>query len=101
MSKKNLNTFNSIPVRCKAFHHCIGSEKSVLLLILPVLRHMAGKYYRLHSVRHTGTDSNFRTSFAVYGLTEDHVNIMRRGTAFAISKTERWIDEQRVAEEQN
>jgi hypothetical protein len=52
LSKNAIQIMNCMPARPRAVHICTGSGKSVMELVLPVLKQMGGREFRLRTNLH-------------------------------------------------
>ena len=73
MNKKLFKVLFSIPSKFRGVHTFTGSGQSVVGLIMPVLKHMGGRYYRLRLVIHAGSDKELLERLALYGVTGEHL----------------------------
>jgi hypothetical protein len=86
------------PASLKAFHICLGSGKWVVELILPVMKQIAGKYIRLHTVCHVGTNAQLLGDLKDYHISPAHVSIFLGGCVTYESHLA-WLEGQRALEE--
>ncbi len=59
MSKKMSQIVSCVPAKLKGMHGCTGSGKSVLGLVLPVMKHVVGKEIRLRFHLHVSNERLF------------------------------------------
>lgn len=100
LSKKNILILNSLPIVFRALHGCAGTGKGVMDLVLPVLKHIAGKRWRLRGILHTGSDTEVLASLGDYGLGKDHVHGLFGRTHNNMERLLAWLDERKLLEQQ-
>ena len=68
-----------IPCKTRALHFFTGSGKSVLTLIFPIIRQMAGKDLRHRFHIHADSNSDILADVEHFGLDEAHLQAMFDG----------------------
>ena len=89
------------PGQVKAIHLCIdGSCKSVIDLVLPIVKHIYGKYMRMRMITHSGSKSEILASIQEYGMGEVHVEAVFGGILRNPARARIWLDKRRKLEKQ-
>jgi len=88
-----------MPLTLKAVHVCTGSGASVTRdLVLPVLKHVAGKDYRLRLQLHAGSTSEILEIFQEFGMGQDHVKVIFGGYGGNQPLLQEWLQQRQLIE---
>lgn len=98
LTKQTLLVFDSLPITIKSAHFCTGSGKSVVSLVLPVLKHMYGRERRLRLSVHSGSDREVSTRLGDYGLNRDHARPAFGGSLYNMQGVDKLLMKQRDLE---
>jgi hypothetical protein len=98
MSKQLATLVNAFPGKVRALHLCTGPGRSVVGLLLPILKQIWGREMRLRVLLHAGLGSDVLHRFADYGLGEKHVQAIYGPHSDKVFTSQDWILEQRKCE---
>lgn len=98
MNRKLLKILAGIPCKTRALHFFTGSGKSVLTLIFPIIRQMAGKDLRHRFHIHAGSNSDILADVESFGLDEAHLRAMFDGAPKSVELCGEQLVERRALE---
>jgi hypothetical protein len=98
MTKHVLLICDSLPISIKSAHFCTGSGKSVVSLVLPVLKHMYGRERRLRLNVHSGSDREVTSQLGDYGLNREHARPAFGGSLYNMQRVDKFLVMQRDLE---
>jgi len=80
LSKRMVSISQCMPMSVRAIHTCYGSGRTVLEIVLPVIKHILGKENRLRFLAHrASSNTELLSQFQSFGLSEAHVDVIHRG----------------------
>jgi hypothetical protein len=89
----------ALPIRWQALHVCFPARKSVVQIMLPILRYVIGKDMRHRLVLHHGSPSEICVRLQDYSILPSGIPVALGGT-FAVSSFQAWMDQQIAMEQQ-
>lgn len=89
-----------MPSKIRANHVCTGSGKSVMEVVLPVLKQMAGRDRRLRTNHHAGSDSEILARLSDYGLGKEHAHGFCGGALRNTRGHQTWLRERLLLEQE-
>ena len=99
LSLKTRSIIEATPVGCKACHVICGQGRSVINMMLPVLKHILGLRFRLRMKLHEGHDGLLFSTFREFGLDDAHVEMVEKRSHCVAGYVERWLAERRRLEQ--
>jgi hypothetical protein len=87
-----------MPCIVKAAHALTGNADGVLSLVLPVIKCVVSKAFRLRSVLHSGTDAAILESIKSYGLSSHNLSHVIAGGEFKHDDFLAWLEERKEEE---
>ena len=95
--KEFLGMLRDGPVHWRCTHLCFGSRKSVVGLLLPIFKQLAGSYYRPRIVLQVGNDVEIVAGLKTYGISENNLSKVVGGRLGNEDFPE-WLDARRTME---
>jgi hypothetical protein len=89
---------HSMPCNIKASHILAGSANGVMSLVLPVLKCIVSKGFRLRTVLHSGADPTLVESIKSYGLSSHNLSHVIAGGDFKHDDFLAWLKERKEEE---
>jgi hypothetical protein len=87
-----------MPCIIKATHALAGHANGVMSLVLPVLKCVVSKAFRLRSVVHSGADAALLESIKPYGLSSHNLSHVIAGGEFKHDDFLAWLEERKEEE---
>lgn len=99
VTKQVTALLQAIPGKMKAAHFCTGPGRSVTGLLLPVLKQIVGKEFRLRFLVQAGSKGDVSARLPDYGMNEGHVNALYGPIADRAALARKWVLEHRRLEQ--
>lgn len=98
LTKKARASIASFPASIKAMHLFTGSGRSVMELVLPIFKQIAGKEIRLRMRLHAGSGTEAILRVQDFGLLEEHTNVVFGNLLSNASLAREWVNQRREIE---
>lgn len=82
---------SEMPIRVRAIHVCLPMRAPPFGYLLPVIRHIAGKYLRRRMLVHSGSDADILDSLVKHGMKKTNIPTALAGTLNVDIEHRHWM----------